>query len=218
MRTGELSANVGRNINLTAGEATRSLDEAHRVTGSNGWLSSKTKTTRDTLSETLAQGTTLSGNTTVLRAGTNAGVPGGDIRMEGSNVVSTQGTTLTARNNVSIEAGRNTQTESHFKEEKTSGVFSGGGIGFTIGNRMQSNDAKYGRASAHASTVGSTNGNVDIKASNTYRQVGSNVVAPEGDIAIARRKSTSSRRAIPAIRCKSPSSNSRAYQSRSPTP
>ncbi|WP_232520322.1 hemagglutinin repeat-containing protein [Ralstonia solanacearum] len=178
---GALVATAGNNVNLTAAQTTRDVDEAHQFKGSSSWFSKKTITTRNTLSETTTQGTTFSGNTTYVQAGN-------DINVKGSNVVSTEGTTLIAKHDVNIEAATNSTTERHLREEKKSGLFSSGGIGFTIGTQQQSQDNQDARTTAAASTVGSTNGNVAIGAGNHYQQVGSNVVAPQGDITIQAKK------------------------------
>ncbi|BEU69854.1 hemagglutinin repeat-containing protein (plasmid) [Ralstonia pseudosolanacearum] len=178
---GALVATAGNNVNLNAAQTTREVDEAHQFKGSSSWFSKKTITTRNTLSETTTQGTTFSGNTTYVQAGN-------DINVKGSNVVSTDGTTLIAKHDVNIDAATNSTTERHFREEKKSGLFSSGGIGFTIGTQQQSQDNQDARTTAAASTVGSTNGNVAIGAGNHYQQVGSNVVAPQGDITIQAKK------------------------------
>ncbi|WP_425220046.1 hemagglutinin repeat-containing protein [Ralstonia solanacearum] len=178
---GALVATAGNNVNLSAAQTTRDVDEAHQFKGSSSWFSKKTITTRNTLSETTTQGTTFSGNTTYVQAGN-------DINVKGSNVVSTEGTTLIAKHDVNIEAATDSTTERHFREEKKSGLFSSGGIGFTIGTQQQSQDNQDARTTAAASTVGSTNGNVAIGAGNHYQQVGSNVVAPQGDITIQAKK------------------------------
>ncbi|QUP56850.1 filamentous hemagglutinin N-terminal domain-containing protein (plasmid) [Ralstonia syzygii] len=178
---GALVATAGNNVNLTAAQTTRDVDEAHQFKGSSSWFSKKTITTRNTLSETTTQGTTFSGNTTYVQAGN-------DINVKGSNVVSTEGTTLIAKHDVNIEAATNSTTERHLREEKKSGLFSSGGIGFTIGTQQQSQDNQDARTTAAASTVGSTNGNVAIGAGNHYQQMGSNVVAPQGDITIQAKK------------------------------
>lgn len=178
---GALVATAGNNVNLTAAETTRNVDEAHQHKGSSSSFSKKTIATRDTLSETTTQGTTFSGNTTYVQAGN-------DINVRGSNVVSTDGTTLIAKNDVNIEAATHSTAERHFREEKKTGMFSSGGIGFTIGTQQQSQDNQDARTSAAASTVGATNGNVAIGAGNHYKQVGSNVVAPQGDITIQAKK------------------------------
>ncbi|USS52371.1 hemagglutinin repeat-containing protein [Ralstonia solanacearum] len=178
---GALVATAGNNVNLNAAQTTREVDEAHQFKGSSSWFSKKTITTRNTLSETTTQGTTFSGNMTYVQAGN-------DINVKGSNVVSTDGTTLIAKHDVNIDAATNSTTERHFREEKKSGLFSSGGIGFTIGTQQQSQDNQDARTTAAASTVGSTNGNVAIGAGNHYQQVGSNVVAPQGDITIQAKK------------------------------
>ncbi|WP_425893782.1 hemagglutinin repeat-containing protein (plasmid) [Ralstonia pseudosolanacearum] len=178
---GALVATAGNNVNLGAAQTTREVDEAHQFKGSSSWFSKKTITTRNTLSETTTQGTTFSGNTTYVQAGN-------DINVKGSNVVSTDGTTLIAKHDVNIDAATNSTTERHFREEKKSGLFSSGGIGFTIGTQQQSQDNQDARTTAAASTVGSINGNVAIGAGNHYQQVGSNVVAPQGDITIQAKK------------------------------
>nr|WP_231649600.1 hemagglutinin repeat-containing protein [Ralstonia syzygii] len=178
---GALVATAGNNVNLTSAQTTRDVDEAHQFKGSSSWFSKKTTTTRNTLSETTTQGTTFSGNTTYVQAGN-------DINVKGSNVVSTEGTTLIAKHDVNIESATNATTERHLREEKKSGLFSSGGIGFTIGTQQQSQDNQDARTTAAASTVGSTNGNVAIGAGNHYQQVGSNVVAPQGDITIQAKK------------------------------
>lgn len=46
----------------------------------------------------------------------------------------------------------------------------------TIGSRMQSTDQAITGTSAAGSTVGSINGNVNIVAGESYRQVGSDVM------------------------------------------
>jgi filamentous hemagglutinin len=61
---------------------------------------------RDTIDQTVAQGSTLSGNTAVI-------IANNDINLKGSNVVSTQGTVLVAQNNINIEAATETTNEGH---------------------------------------------------------------------------------------------------------
>jgi len=61
---------------------------------------------------------------------------------------------------------------------------SGGGIGVTVGSRMQSVDSQGQSTTAAGSTIGSTGGNVTINAGKTYTQTGSDVLTPAGDIAI----------------------------------
>ncbi|WP_139133869.1 filamentous hemagglutinin N-terminal domain-containing protein, partial [Pseudomonas sp. 21C1] len=94
---GAVIADAGRDVNLSAAQNSQFADEAHKVKGSNGMFSSKTTTTRDTVKQTQAQGSTLSGEQTYVQAGR-------DITLIGSNVVSTDQTILAADNNINIEA------------------------------------------------------------------------------------------------------------------
>ena len=173
---GALTVRAGHDINIDAGEATHDMDYQRKSTKS-GFLSSTTKVRRDTLSETTTLASTFSGDTTTLLAGN-------DLRIKGSNVVATRDTTLIAGHNLSIEAASETFNETHFRSEKTSGLFTSGGAGFTIGSKQMSTDQKTWGSAAFASTIGSTEGNVIMQAGNAYRQVGSDVITPQGSIDI----------------------------------
>ncbi|WP_122378252.1 two-partner secretion domain-containing protein, partial [Pseudomonas cannabina] len=174
---GAIIADAGRDVNLTAAQNTQFADEAHKFKGKNGLFSSKTTTTRDTVNQTQAQGSTLSAEQTYVQAGR-------DINVSGSNVVSTNQTVLAADNNINIEAATESSSERHDKSVKKSGLFSGGGIAVTLGTQQQSVKDLTTRQTAAASTVGSTKGDVLISAGGQYRQVGSNVNAPYGDVSI----------------------------------
>ncbi|WP_181464946.1 two-partner secretion domain-containing protein [Herbaspirillum rubrisubalbicans] len=174
---GSLAANAGNNINIGTDVSTASARDQHKKTDAGGVLSSRTVTTDDSSSERINQGTTLSGNTVVVRAGK-------DINVTGSNVVATQGVGMAAGNDVNIVAAVDSSTKNNFRQETTSGVM-GAGFGVTIGTREQSHDGKTQGQTASASTIGSTDGNVSIVAGNRYTQVGSDVMAPKGDIDIA---------------------------------
>lgn len=177
---GALNVSAGRDINLMAGASNQQLDEAHEYKGKTG-MSTRTLTTHDNINDTTALGTTLSGNTTTLSASR-------DINVSGSNVVSTQGTTLNAGNDVNITSATQTDVESHFRQEKKSGLMSSGGVGFTIGTQQQSVDSRDNGTAASASTIGSTQGNVTIQAGKQYTQTGSDVIAIQGNIDITAQK------------------------------
>ncbi|ALU88770.1 filamentous hemagglutinin outer membrane protein [Herbaspirillum rubrisubalbicans M1] len=174
---GSLAANAGNNVNIGTDVSTANARDQHKKTDAGGVLSSRTVTTDDSSSERINQGTTLSGNTVVVRAGK-------DINVTGSNVVATQGLGMAAGNDVNIVAAVDSSTKNNFRKETTSGVM-GAGFGVTIGTREQSHDGKSQGQTASASTIGSTDGNVSIVAGNRYTQVGSDVMAPKGDIDIA---------------------------------
>ena len=177
---GGVTVSTGRDVNLSTSQSYNFVDEAHKVTGSNSLFSSKTTTTRDTVSETRAQATTLSGETAWVKADN-------DLNVRGSNVVSTSGTTLVAGHDVNVVAATDQLSEQHFKEVKQSGLFSGGAIAVTIGSQQRSDKNRTDSETTAASTIGATDGNVSIVAGNAYRQVGSQVTAPKGDVNIAAR-------------------------------
>lgn len=177
---GAIAASAGNDINLDAGEARQTVDEGHRSEGS-GMLSSKTVTTRNGVNQTQARGSTFSGDTVSL-------LSGNDIHVKGSNVVSTAGTTIVANRDVTIEAAVNTSEETHLRNEETSGMFSGGGLGVTIGTQEKSNAERQSSADSSASRIGSTGGNVSVIAGNHYLQTGSQLLAPQGDINIVGKK------------------------------
>ena len=172
---GNLTVTAGRDLTLTAGQARIQLDEAHRHKGG-GFLSKKTRTTRDSLDRTSAQATTLSGNRVTVLAGH-------DLTLTGSNVVSDLGTTLAARNDLTLEAATNTTLETHFKAEKKTGL-GRSGFGLTLGSQKQSTDRQDAATLTAATTVGSTQGNLTLEAGNRYRQSGSDALAPQGDISV----------------------------------
>jgi filamentous hemagglutinin len=172
-----LAATALRDINIGTANESASARDQHQ-NSSSGILSGKTTQTDDASSYSRQIGSTFSGNTTVLAAGRNATVTGSDV-------VSTQGTQITAVNNLSVIAATDTGSESHYKKETTSGVFSGGGLGVTVGSKMQSTDQTRTTTTASGSTVGATNGNVVLAAGNRYSQTASTVIAPQGDISIS---------------------------------
>jgi filamentous hemagglutinin len=173
---GALSATAQGNVNITAGQASQSLDEA-RQSKSKGFLSSTTVTTRTSSASTTAVASTFEGQSVSIKAGQ-------DLSVQGSNVLADQNVDLNAGRNVNIEAAQNTQSNSNFSQTTKSGLMSGGGIGFTVGKRQQSLDQGQTQTTAAASTVGSTGGSVSITAGKTYTQTGSDVLTPAGDIAI----------------------------------
>ncbi|WP_405125361.1 hemagglutinin repeat-containing protein [Ralstonia pseudosolanacearum] len=177
---GSIQVAAGRDVNLNAGQSHQDVRDEHFQT-EKGFLSSKTTHTIDSVGQTNAVGTTLSGDKVTVAAGR-------DLNVRGSNVAATQDVSLQAKNDVNIESTTSSTSETHYRKETQSGLMGSGGIGFTIGNRLQSEDDRTTHTLAAASTVGSTGGNVSITAGNQYRQVGSNVIATQGDVDILAKK------------------------------
>ena len=164
---------------LEAGEA-RQYSDISQQKKSSGFLSSKSKSQRDAFDSTTALSTTFSGDTVTLAAGN-------DLTVKGSSVVATGDLTAVAGRALTLEAATETHAETHYQKTTQSGLFSSGGFGFTIGSKMLSTDQQSTRTTAAASTVGSVEGNVTLTAGEAYRQIGSDVLAPGGDIAITAR-------------------------------
>jgi len=174
---GVISAVAGRDLTLTTGAAV-SHTETYDKRSKKSAFSSKKSVTRTTLDQTTQQSTTFSGDSVSLDAGR-------DLTIQGSNVVATNDVNLAAQNNLSIETAANTRTSTYYNKTSKSGVFSSGGVGLTAGSQKlkTTNDTQV--TTNVASTVGSTNGDVTIEAGKHYTQTGSNVLALQGDIAIA---------------------------------
>ncbi|MEY3640131.1 MAG: hypothetical protein RIR68_3264, partial [Pseudomonadota bacterium] len=177
--SGALSAKAN-NINISAGQNTQNLDVAHQATG-RSLLSSTTLTTREISNSTTALASNLGGRTVEINAGN-------DIAIKGSNILSDNDLSMTAANNINIEAAQNTSQQSSFRQESKSGLMSSGGLSISYGKQMQSVDGKDTTTTAAASTVGSVGGNINIKAGGQYKQTGSDVLAPGGDITIIAKK------------------------------
>ena len=142
---------------------------------SKGFLSSKSTVRESSTQTTQVVGSTLSGATVLV-------VAGRDIDVQGSTIVSDTQTTLSAARNVTITAATETQSASSFVEQSKSGLGALGGLSY--GTRLQSTDQDNTATRAVASSVGSLAGNVTITAGNQYSEVGSHVVAPQGDVDI----------------------------------
>ncbi|WDZ95955.1 hemagglutinin repeat-containing protein [Herbaspirillum sp. WKF16] len=171
-----ITATAGGNISIGAAAQAGSYDQEVYISSS-GPLTSSSMHSKDKQTGTQAIGSTFSGDTVNLQAGR-------DIRVAGSNVVSSAGTQLAAQGNIDILASENVQSQTYSKVEKSSGLLSGGGVGVTIGSRTLENEQASRQVNHNASTIGAVNGNVNVVSGQAYTQAGSHVVAPQGDLRI----------------------------------
>lgn len=179
--SGTLTANATGQVRIEAGQTQQTVDEIHQ-SRSKSLLSSKTTTKHDTADNTLNQGSTLSAATVGVSGGQN-------IVVQGSSVVSDNGTTLNAQGNINVEAAQDRLSSTHSVSTRQSGLMgTGGGVGVSIGSRQHVEDTQQQGTSASGSTVGATNGNVQISAGQRYSQTGSDVLAPQGSVDIAAQK------------------------------
>lgn len=173
---GHLRVDAARNVNITAGQTTRALDDAYFRQRS-GFLGSSSTTYTHQVEATGTQASHLGGKTVEIKAGQ-------DIALIASNVLSDTGTKLEAKGNVSILAAPETSSHQSQHQSKRSGVFGSGGLAVTIGSQSQSTDQRVTRTASAPSTVGSVQGHVEIIAGNAYRQIGSDLFAPAGDVKV----------------------------------
>ncbi|MGO2156367.1 MAG: hemagglutinin repeat-containing protein [Serratia proteamaculans] len=168
---GDVAVSAGRDIALnSATESDYSFFEETKV--KKGLMS---KTTTHTVEEDYAtheKGALLSGNNVSLNAGN-------DLKVQGSTVVGDGKVNLQAGNNVDIVAATEEQSSYRLNEKKTSGVFSGGGIGVTFGSKSSRHQLNEDGTtqSQSVSTIGSTGGDVNIVAGSKAHIGGADVIA-----------------------------------------
>ena len=165
-----LALTAGQDITLTNGENTQDLDERHKVTGSSGWLSKSTTTTRDQIARQTAQGSALSGDSVTVAAGK-------DLRVQGSQIAGTHDVALQAGNDLSVVGATERNSEQHLAQEKKSGLSGTGGIGFSYGTQSLKTTDTAQALTNQGSTVGSVNGNVTLQAGNRLDVNGSELIA-----------------------------------------
>ncbi|RBL67237.1 hypothetical protein C3E98_033075, partial [Pseudomonas sp. MWU13-2625] len=90
---------------------------------------------------------------------------GQDLNIQASQVAGSGTVSLMAGRDLNIRSGTDTQRVFQFHQEKTTGVFSGGGIGFTVGSKelTQEMNGAGSTQSQNRSLVGSINGDVELK-------------------------------------------------------
>ncbi len=177
---GTIGVQAQGSINISEGRATASMASDTYTKSKGSWGSKKEVTTRDRSDSDRAISSSFSGERVAM-------VAGKDLVVQGSNITSTQGTTLAAGNDLTIKAATETTTESHFRDEKNKGLFVGGGS-ITLGKRQHTVDSQGDGSSALGSLIGATDGDVTLAAGNTYRQIGSDIITPKGNIDISAKR------------------------------
>ncbi|WP_318652923.1 hemagglutinin repeat-containing protein [Pseudomonas sp. PDM18] len=160
---------AARDVNLQSAAETdsHSLSKTKR---SSGLLSSSEKKTEDSSLYTTQAGSLVSADKIAIRAGQ-------DIGVSGSDVASTNGTSLLAGRNVLIDGATESTDTRHAESKKKSGVMSSGGIGFTLGSASSKATDTNHTEQTRGSTIGSVLGNVDIQAGKDLTIRGSDVIA-----------------------------------------
>lgn len=100
-----------------------------------------------------------------------------DTNITGSNVVADNDVNVKTGGNLNIGGAEQTSESEYRKSVKKSGVFAGGGLGFTIGKEKQKDQYANQNVEQVGSTVGSVKGSVDLEAQKDANIKGSSVVA-----------------------------------------
>ncbi|WP_188726116.1 hemagglutinin repeat-containing protein, partial [Dickeya fangzhongdai] len=168
---GALTAQAGRDLNLLSATESRH-DFFEETTVKKGFLSKTTTHTLRETAQTTEKGTLLSGGSVALTAGHDIGVQGSAVAADGD-------VTLTAGHDITTAASVERYRQYEDVSRKKSGVFSGGGIGFTIGSTSlrQTLDTAGTTQSQSVSTLGSTGGSVRLNAGQDVALTGTDVIA-----------------------------------------
>ena len=157
------------NINIAnATEYHERLHEEHNKVS--GLLSSKTTDIYDYSRQNTVVGSNVS-------AGELAISSKKDTNITGSNVVADNDVNVKTGGNLNIGSAEQTSESEYRKSVKKSGVFAGGGLGFTIGKEKQKDQYANQNTEQVGSTVGSVKGSVELEAQKDANIKGSSVVA-----------------------------------------
>ena len=165
----QLDLHAGRDISLTSGLNISSVIE-HGKQSSSGMLSTMSLETHDEVHRRQALGSLLSGETVRLTAGR-------DLSVSGGNIAGTGDIALTAGNNLTLTTAEETRHESHFREEKSSGLMGSGGIGFTVGKAGLAQTDGLVVHQHKGSLAGSELGSARLQAGGKLNVHGSDVLA-----------------------------------------
>ncbi|MGA4635499.1 hemagglutinin repeat-containing protein [Pseudomonas solani] len=160
---------AGNDLSLLAAEESDYASRYSRKKKS-GAFSSSTKARYSVDASSEAQGSLVSANNVDLRAQN-------DMRVHGSDVVSTEHTSLQAGRDIDVRGVTESHYQEHYEQKKKSGLMSSGGIGITLGSSSLKGSQQSGVETTRASTVGSIQGDVSVQAGRALDVTGSDVVA-----------------------------------------
>ena len=166
---GTTSLAAGRDITLTAGRETAEDHYGHRHTAS-GFLSSTRTTIRIDNATDEARGTLVTGKNINLAAKQ-------DVMLQAANVLADNTTNIAAGRNFTAASEENYAHTDSFKEEKTSGIFSSGGLGFTIGTQQVKSERDSSALTQAGTNIAGFAGDVKITAGDTAHLTSASILA-----------------------------------------
>ena len=173
---GAISLQAAKDIALEAG---RELTEERFTvrTEQDGAFSHRTTLQRDESQGDFSLSSNITGLTVQLAAGQ-------DISVSGSNIISDEATTLLAGRDIRIAAAQDAFSSLSETVKTTSGLMGTGGIGFTVGEKVEQATLQESALSHTPGMLGSLAGDTLVVAGERYRQTGSLVSSPQGDVGI----------------------------------
>ena len=156
---------------LNGAKESRDFEEFHKT--KSGSLARTTKTSLDQQHSVTQVGTQVSGKEVVLSAGH-------DVKAKGIQAIADDNLHIQAGHDVDIAADTNHFKNKRVETKKTRGVFTDGGIGFTVGSKSEKHDydTEGWTQSDARSTLGSMNGNIRVSAGNHTNVLGTNMITP----------------------------------------
>ena len=167
----KLMAIAENDLVLNGAKESRDFEEFHKT--KSGSLARTTKTSLDQQHSVTQVGTQVSGKEVVLSAGH-------DVKAKGIQAIAEDNLHIQAGHDVDIAADTNHFKNKHVETKKTRGVFTDGGIGFTVGSKSEKHDYETeGWTQSDArSTLGSMNGNIRVSAGNHTNVLGTDMITP----------------------------------------
>jgi len=123
--------------------------------------------------QTTSVGSLLSGDTVTIAAGH-------DLTATAAQIAGTHDVTLVAGNNLTLNAGQDTYTETDGTSKSHTGLMNSGGFSVLIGNQTTKTTDTVDDISYTGSLVGSTNGAVTLSAGNNVHITGSDIISQTG--------------------------------------
>ena len=156
---------------LNGAKENRDFEEFHKT--KSGSLARTTKTSLDQQHSVTQVGTQVSGKEVVLSAGH-------DMKVKGIQAIADNNLHIQGGHDVDIAADTNHFKNKRVETKKTRGVFTDGGIGFTVGSKSEKHDYETeGWTQSDArSTLGSMNGNIRVSAGNHTNVLGTDMITP----------------------------------------
>ena len=167
----KLMAIAENDLVLNGAKESRDFEEFHKT--KSGSVAKVTKTSLDQQQSVTQVSTQVSGKDVVLSAGH-------DMKAKGIQAIADNNLHIQAGHDVDIAADTNHFKNKRVETKKTSGVFTGGGIGITFGSKSEKHDYETeGWTQSDArSTLGSMNGNITVSAGNHTNVLGTDMITP----------------------------------------